>query len=471
MSEGHMPKISAFNANTALMALSPLDGRYQSKLMELRQFYSEYGLIYHRLQVEIEWLKMLASHRSTEIKPLSKASLKKLEHVLKNFTPKEAVKIKNLEKKTQHDVKAVEYYLKTYFERDTTLRQYIPALHFALTSEDVNNLAYGLMLKSASTEVVQPLMQKIIKQLSQRAKQYASLPMLSRTHGQPASPTTLGKEYANFASRLQRQLNILKKIPIMGKCNGAVGHFNAHKVAYPTMDWMAVSDKFVRSLGLTNNFYTTQVEPHDGLAEWLQALIRFNSVALDCVKDIWGYISLGYFVQKKISGTIGSSTMPHKINPIHFENAEGNLGLANALAQHCVIKLPISRFQRDLSDSTVLRNLGCILGYSVLAYQSIITGLSCLSPNKTVLHHELNEHWEVLTEAIQVVMRRYGIPDAYEQIKAFSHGKQLTQSTLHAFIDTLKLKPSVKDTLKRLTPDNYLGEAVKLAGQAHKFVD
>jgi len=471
MSEGHMPKISFFNTNAALMALSPLDGRYQSKLVELRQLYSEFGLIYHRLRIEIEWLKLLASHPSIEVKPLSKTSLRKLEQLLKNFTVKEAAIIKRLEKKTQHDVKAIEYYLRTCFERDTTLRHYIPALHFALTSEDVNNLAYGLMLKSASTEIIQPLMNQIIKHFSQWAKQYASLQMLSRTHGQPASPTTLGKEYANIAFRLQAQLKSLKQIAIMGKCNGAVGNFNAHKVAYPNVNWIALTDKFVQSLGLSNNRYTTQIEPHDGLAEWLQTLIRFNSVALDCSKNIWSYISLGYFVQKKISGTIGSSTMPHKINPIHFENAEGNLGLANALAQHCVIKLPISRFQRDLSDSTVLRNVGCILGYSALAYQSIIQGLKNLSPNVTLLHDELDEHWEVLTEAVQIVMRRYGIPDAYEQIKAFSHGKQLTQSTLHAFIDTLKLKPSIKKALKRLTPSNYLGEAVKLASQPRKFMD
>lgn len=466
-----MPKISACNINTALMALSPLDGRYQSKLVELRNLYSEYGLIYHRLVIEIEWLKMLADQSTTQIKPFSKTSLKKLEKLLKHFTVKEAAIIKNLEKKTQHDVKAVEYYLRTCFERDTTLRHYISVLHFALTSEDVNNLAYGLMLKSASTEIIQPLMRQIIKHFSQWAKKYAALPMLSRTHGQPASPTTLGKEFANIALRMQTQLKILKKIVIMGKCNGAVGHFNAHKVAYPKINWIAVTEKFVRSLGLTNNFYTTQIEPHDGLVQWLQALIRFNSVALDCAKNIWSYISLGYFAQKKISDTIGSSTMPHKINPIHFENAEGNLGLANALAQHCVIKLPISRFQRDLSDSTVLRNIGCILGYSVLAYQSILKGLENLSPNEKLLDNDLNKHWEVLTEAIQVVMRRHGISDAYEQIKAFSHGKQLTQSTLHAFIDTLKLKPSIKKGLKRLTPDNYLGESVKLANQIRKFID
>jgi adenylosuccinate lyase len=465
-----LKKLYPFNADTALMALSPLDGRYQSKLASLRQFYSEYGLIYYRLFVECQWLITLTSHSKVSVKPLSATSEKKIHRLLKNFTIKEAMTIKALENKTQHDVKAVEYYLRSTFEKDAVLCRYIPWLHFGLTSDDVNNLSHALMLKAAFSQVVKPWMMKIIAELSRWAKKNAKVSMLARTHGQAASPTTLGKECANFAYRLQRQLDWLKKTPIMGKCNGAVGNFNAMKFACSTVDWIALSKKFIHSLGLAYNPYTTQIEPHDSLAQWLQGMIRFNSVALDCVKDFWGYISFDYFTQKISPGTIGSSTMPHKVNPIHFENAEGNLGLANAIAQHCVVKLPISRFQRDLSDSTVLRNVGCILGYSVLAYQSITIGLAGLSPDLSSICGELNQHWEVLTEAIQTEMRKCGIENAYEKIKTFSHGQKLTKAKLHAFIDTLALHDAVKKKLKQLTPEGYLGESIRLANQIDRFI-
>jgi len=448
--------------DSLLTALSPLDGRYVSKLKSLQPLYSEYGLIYHRLLVEIRWLEALAAQpQIKEVRPLKISSKKVLENLLKHFNVKAAQAIKMEEKITNHDVKAIEYYLQKQLKKSLALKPYIPFLHFACTSEDINNLAYGLMLKEARSKVMLPEMKSLQKTLKILSKKWAKIPMLARTHGQPASPTTIGKELANFTYRLERQSITFEKLPILGKINGAVGNFNAHVVAYPKINWPQFSKKFVASLGLTFNPYTTQIEPHDGLAEILHCLIRFNTIAIDLCRDMWSYISLNYFSQKKVSKEIGSSTMPHKINPIDFENAEGNLGLANALANHLASKLPISRFQRDLSDSTVMRNIGSILGYSLLAYQSLLKGLSKLSINEKILKEELNEHWEILAEAIQTVMRKHGIIDAYEQLKKFTRGKKLNQKTLHQFINQLKLPLKTKNELKQLTPLNYIGYANK----------
>lgn len=449
---------------STLTAISPLDGRYGAKTEKLRSIVSEYGLVFYRLHVEIYWLFALSDNSQlSEIGKLSRNEQAFLKNLLKSFDEKEAHHIKKIEHKINHDVKAIEYYLREKLEKHATLHRLCPFIHFACTSEDINNLAYALMLKKIRDEIINPEIEKIISQLNQFAKQYAKTPMLSRTHGQAATPTTLGKEFKNFSARLTTHKKYVMEIPLSGKCNGAVGNFNAHVVAYPAVNWLALSKKFVESLGLQWNAHTTQIEPHDFLAQLLNALTVCHTILIDFCRDMWGYIALHYFIQKKSDNEVGSSTMPHKVNPIDFENAEGNLGIAIALATHLSQKLPISRWQRDLTDSTVLRNLGSVVGYAFIAYQSLLRGLTKLIPHSALLKKELSQHWEVLAEPIQMVMRRYGIVDAYEQLKKFTRGKTISQKQLNHFIDTLSIPEKAKKELKKLTPEKYIGIAAKLA--------
>ncbi len=447
-----------------LTAISPLDGRYANKTAQLRSIVSEYGLIFYRLTVEIHWLIALSENEHiAEVPKLNPEAKKALQAILNHFSQTEAEKIKEIEKTTNHDVKAVEYYLRDKLSADPHLNYLCAWIHFACTSEDINNIAYALMQKTLRDQMIEPHIQKLITEINALAIQTAEFSMLSRTHGQPASPTTLGKELKNFAVRLKAQLALLLTIPITAKANGAVGNFNAHVVAFPEVDWQALSKHFVESLGLECNEHTTQIEPHDFLAQFLNVLSVCHTIMIDFNRDIWGYISQDYFTQIKSEKEIGSSTMPHKINPIDFENAEGNLGLSNALANHLANKLPISRFQRDLSDSTVLRNLGSIFGYAIIAYQAMSAGLKKLTPNKVMLENILNQHWEVLTEAIQTVMRRYNIVDAYEQLKLLSRGEKMDAHKLNSFISGLNIPDNAKKQLKQLTPQGYTGYAVALA--------
>ncbi len=450
--------------STFLTALSPLDGRYQSQLADLRPIGSEYGLIRYRLIVEVRWLILLVSTiNRTFLPPLQDEQREFLENLINQFDISEAGEIKIIEQTINHDVKAIEYYLHNKLKNNPNLVKLIPYIHFGCTSEDINNLAYGLMFKEIRNAILSPAMSAIVEQIAEIAKEYAGLPLLARTHGQPASPTTLGKELANVIARLTRQLDSWQKLPILGKFNGAVGNFNAHFAAAPDIDWLRTSQNFISQLGLTPNPYTTQIEPHDNLAELLQNLMRFNTILIDLNRDIWGYISLGYFGQKKVEGEIGSSTMPHKINPIDFENSEGNLGIANALASHLAEKLPISRWQRDLTDSTVLRNLSSVAGYSLIAYKSALKGLKKLTVNTVQIQQDLDQHWEVLAEAIQSVLRRHGVSDAYEQLKLLTRGKNIDQKILYDYIEQLPLPPDVKVKLQKLTPAQYTGCAEILA--------
>lgn len=443
----------------ALTAISPLDGRYGSKLLPLRDVFSEYGLIARRVQVEVRWLQCLAAHESiVEIPPFSSAATQFLNDLLHNFGPEEAAKIKQIEATTNHDVKAVEYFLKEAVASESELAAVSEFIHFACTSEDINNLAHGLMLRDGLT-ILLPPMRKIIDALADLAQQQAEQPMLSRTHGQTASPTTLGKELANVVARLQRQLQQLEAVTPLGKINGAVGNYNAHLATYPEVDWPNAAQHFVETLGLGWNPYTTQIEPHDYMAEIFDVMMRFNTILIDFNRDIWSYISLGYFKQRTIAGEVGSSTMPHKVNPIDFENSEGNLGLANALLSHLSQKLPISRWQRDLTDSTVLRNMGVGCAYELLAYQSCLKGIGKLQVNATRIDEDLNDSWEVLAEPIQTIMRRYGIPEPYEKLKALTRGQAITPTVLAKFIDSLDLPPEVKTSLRAMTPASYTGNA------------
>ena len=449
---------------SSISALSPVDGRYGSKTAALRPYFSEFGLIYNRVLVEVRWLQCLAAHpQITEVSPLSAKANALLENLIESFNETAAQRVKDIESTTNHDVKAVEYYIKEQFKDNAELLAVNEYVHFACTSEDINNLAHGLMLKQGLEQVMLPAMQDVLSQIKQLAHDHQSQPMLSRTHGQTASPSTMGKEMANVAARLQRQLKQIKKMELLGKINGAVGNYNAHYSAYPEIDWQANAQTFVESLGLTWNPYTTQIEPHDYIAELFDAIARFNTILLDFDRDIWGYISLGFFKQKTIAGEIGSSTMPHKVNPIDFENSEGNLGIANALLQHLASKLPISRWQRDLTDSTVLRNLGVGLAHSLIAYQSTLKGISKLQLNAPRLNADLDNAWEVLAEPIQTVMRRYAIEEPYEKLKALTRGKTINAQIMAEFIDSLDLPQSVKDELKTLTPANYIGNAVAQA--------
>ncbi|MBE0509820.1 MAG: adenylosuccinate lyase [Chromatiales bacterium] len=449
---------------TELTAISPIDGRYASKTSELRPIFSEFGLIHYRVLVEVRWLQRLAAESAIpEVPALSSHASHLLDQIVETFSLEDAQRVKNIERTTNHDVKAVEYFLKEKIQGNTELEAISEFIHFACTSEDINNLAYGLMLLAARTQVILPTMDQIIAAVRELAHRYAKIPMLSRTHGQPASPTTLGKEMANVAYRLQRQCEQLKDVPMLGKINGAVGNYNAHLSAYPQLDWQGLAEGFVGSLGLQWNPYTTQIEPHDYVAEFFDTLARFNTILIDFDRDIWAYISNGYFRQRTVEGEVGSSTMPHKVNPIDFENAEGNLGLANAIFGHLAAKLPISRWQRDLTDSTVLRNLGVGVGYALIAYQSTLRGIAKLEVNEAVVLADLDHNWEVLAEPIQTVMRRYGIEQPYEKLKALTRGKRIDGPALAAFIDSLALPETVKAELKAMTPASYIGNAIAQA--------
>jgi adenylosuccinate lyase len=451
----------------SLLALSPLDGRYAAKVDALRPIFSEFGLIRARVQVEIEWLKALAAEPDVaELKPLGAVALQRLDSLVDGFDVKAAKRVKEIERTTNHDVKAVEYYIKERLHDDAELAPALEFVHFACTSEDINNLAYALMLRQAREDVLLPALDRLVEALRARAKEHAGLPMLSRTHGQTASPTTVGKEFANVAARLQRQRAQLAGVSLAGKMNGAVGNYNAHVVAYPEVDWQALARRFVESLGLDFNAYTTQIEPHDGIAELCDAQRRVNTIAIDLCRDIWGYISLGYFKQAVKEGEVGSSTMPHKVNPIDFENAEGNFGLSSALLDHFAVKLPVSRFQRDLTDSTVLRALGVGFGHALVSLDALMRGLGKLSVNPARLADDLDASWEVLAEPVQTVMRRHGLPNPYEQLKALTRGQGIDEAAMREFIDGLKLPEAARQRLRALTPAAYIGLAEKLARES-----
>ena len=449
---------------SSLTAISPVDGRYADKVESLRSLFSEYALIHFRVKVEIGWLAALAAEPGIpEVPPLSAASSERLRRLVTEFSPADAARVKEIERTTNHDVKAVEYFLKESLVDSAELSQLCEFIHFACTSEDINNLAYSCMLSEARSTVLLPQMDRVIEALRVRAHDYAADAMLSRTHGQPASPTTMGKEWANVVARLRQQRDQFAAASLMGKINGAVGNFNAHAVAYPEVDWQGLARRFVESLGLVWNAYTIQIEPHDGIAEWAHALLRFDTILIDFNRDIWGYISVGYFKQRVVAGEVGSSTMPHKVNPIDFENSEGNLGLANALLSHFAEKLPISRWQRDLTDSTVLRNLGVAVAHVVIALQSTLKGVSKLEIDRAALHRDLDENWEVLAEPIQTVMRRYGVPQPYEKLKELTRGRRIGAEDMRVFVNGLDLPAEAKARLLALTPHTYLGYAEQLA--------
>ncbi len=450
---------------TTLTAVTPIDGRYADKTASLRPFFSEFGLIYHRVLVEIRWFQFLANTEGiTELSPLKADVSAFLDNIVESFNLEDAEAVKKLEKTTNHDVKAVEYFIKQKFQESQlpALLENLEFVHFACTSEDINNLSHALMLASARNEVLLPSLAALSQRVRDMAKSYRADAMLSRTHGQLASPTTMGKEMANVVHRMQRQIDQIKTVPILGKINGAVGNFNAHVSAYPDLDWENLSESFVTSLGLTWNPFTTQIEPHDYIAEFFQALSRFNTILLDLDRDIWAYISIGYFKQRIVEGETGSSTMPHKVNPIDFENSEGNLGIANAIFSHLSDKLPISRWQRDLTDSTVLRNLGSGLAYSLIAYQSTLKGLGKLDLNQSALQADLDENWEVLAEPIQTIMRKYGTEEPYEKLKALTRGQSINKANISQMIDDLDLPEDAKEQIRSLTPATYTGIAIRL---------
>ncbi|KZV15192.1 hypothetical protein F511_34101 [Dorcoceras hygrometricum] len=458
------PRRNTPMSNHALTALSPLDGRYAGKVEPLRPIFSEFGLMHRRVHVEIEWLLALAAEPGiAELPPFTETQVKQLHTIADSFGIEDGARIKAIEATTNHDVKAVEYFIKERIGNDAALAQAKEFVHFACTSEDINNLSYALMLRDAREQVLLPAFDRIVARLRELAHANAALPMLSRTHGQTASPSTLGKELANVVARLERQRRQLAALEIPGKINGAVGNYNAHAVTYPEIDWRAFSQRFVESLGLDYNQYTTQIEPHDGVAEYCDAVRRANTILIDLARDVWGYISLGYFKQKLKEGEVGSSTMPHKVNPIDFENAEGNFGLANALLGHFAEKLPISRWQRDLTDSTVLRALGTAFGHTLVALESLQKGLGKLTVNAERLAADLDASWEVLAEAVQTVMRRYGLPQPYEQLKALTRGQGITKDSMREFIGKLELPAEAKQRLLDLTPGGYIGLAEGLA--------
>lgn len=449
---------------TELSALSPLDGRYASKTDALRPLLSEAGFMHHRVKVEIAWLLALSEAGLDELKPFSAESQALLRKLAAEFTEQDAARIKAIEATTNHDVKAVEYWLKEKVQGHPELVAASEFVHFACTSEDINNTSHGMMLLTARDSVLLPALEKLLSRLSEIAHQHADMPMMSRTHGQPASPTTMGKEIANVVARLHRAQRAIAAIEILGKMNGAVGNYNAHLSAYPNIDWPALSrDVVEQRLGLTFNPYTIQIEPHDYIAELFDAIARTNTILIDLCRDVWGYISLGFFKQKTKAGEIGSSTMPHKVNPIDFENAEGNLGMANAVLRHMAEKLPISRWQRDLTDSTVLRNIGVAFGYTLLAYDSCLRGLNKLEANPARMAEDLDQNWEVLAEPVQTVMRRYGIENPYEQLKELTRGKGISQAALQEFIQGLAIPQDAKDRLLAMTPATYIGLAAQLA--------
>jgi adenylosuccinate lyase len=449
---------------SSLTAISPIDGRYGNKTLSLRPIFSEFGLIKYRVHVEIKWLISLSMHpQINEVPSFSPQAMTHLNSIIENFSEEDAQQIKDIESTTNHDVKAVEYFIKDKLSSVDELNNISEFVHFACTSEDINNLAHGLMLKEGRDSILTPELINITKKLKELSKDYASQAILSRTHGQPASPSTMGKEFTNVIYRLERQISQISSTQILGKINGAVGNYNAHISAYPEVNWDDHAQEFITSLGLTYNPLTTQIEPHDYIAELFDALCRLNTILIDFNRDIWAYISINYFKQKTNPNEIGSSTMPHKVNPIDFENSEGNLGIANAIMNHLSSKLPISRWQRDLTDSTVLRNLGVGIAHSIIAYQAIYKGLNKLELNPSAIEDDLNSNWEVLAEPIQTVMRRYGIDQPYEKLKALTRGKRINHNDIKEFIDTLDLSDEIKEQLKSLTPSNYIGNAVTQA--------
>jgi len=449
---------------SSLTAISPVDGRYADKTKSLRPYFSEYGLLHARVEVEARWLHLLGANPDiAEVPKLSEEAEQFLNNIFENFSVEDAEEIKEIERTTNHDVKAVEYFIKRKLKANAELDAVSEFVHFACTSEDINNTSYAIMLKKAREEIILPQMDTLIAAIRKIAIEHAETPMMSRTHGQPASPTTLGKEMANVVHRLELQRTHVAATLIYGKMNGAVGNYNAHLSAYPDVDWPMMAHAFVTGLGLRWNKYTTQIEPHDYMAELFQSTIRFNTILIDFCRDIWSYISIGHFKQKTIKGEIGSSTMPHKVNPIDFENAEGNLGLANAMFDHLAMKLPISRWQRDLTDSTVLRNVGVGFSYSILAYSSALKGISKLDPNPESMAADLDVNWEVLAEPIQTVMRRYGIENPYEKLKDLTRGQRVNEQILLDFIDNLELPEEAKVSLRKLTPANYIGNAAEQA--------
>ena len=451
---------------TSLTAISPVDGRYGNKVSVFREIFSEYGLIRNRVKVEVRWLQQLAAHPDiAEVPTLSAGARDALDQVVEHFSLEDAEAIKAIERTTNHDVKAVEYFIKDKIAPVEELQAITEFVHFACTSEDINNLSHALMLREGLDDGLLPAMDRIVARLEELARTHASQPMLSRTHGQTASPTTVGKELANVVYRLRRQLIQIRGVELMGKINGAVGNYNAHLSAYPSVDWAANAKDFVEGLGLSWNPYTTQIEPHDYIAELFDGIARFNTILMDLDRDIWGYISLGYFKQKTVAGEIGSSTMPHKVNPIDFENSEGNLGIANAILAHLGSKLPVSRWQRDLTDSTVLRNLGVGFAHSLIAYEATLKGLGKLEVNPARLAEDLDNAWEVLAEPIQTVMRRYNIEKPYEKLKELTRGKDMTPELIHEFVQNLDIPQAAKDDLMALTPGNYTGNAAEQAGK------
>ena len=451
---------------SALSAISPVDGRYGSKVTALRPIFSEFGLIKYRVTVEVRWLqKLAATAEINEVPAFSEQATQVLDAIVANFSEEDALRIKTIEATTNHDVKAVEYFLKEKVADNAELNAVTEFIHFACTSEDINNLSHGLMLKECRENVLLPMVDEILGQLKTLANEYKSLPMMCRTHGQPASPSTMGKEFANVYVRVKRQRDQIANIEFLGKINGAVGNYNAHISAYPEVNWHSFSEEFVTSLGLSWNAFTTQIEPHDYIAELFDAIARLNTIIIDFDRDVWGYIALGHFKQKTIAGEIGSSTMPHKVNPIDFENSEGNLGIANALFTHLAQKLPVSRWQRDLTDSTVLRNLGVGFAHSLIAYQATLKGMSKLEVNAEALLAELDKNWEVLAEPVQTVMRRYGIEKPYEKLKELTRGKRVNGDSMREFIMSLELPDSVKAELCQLTPASYIGRAVSFIAE------
>lgn len=454
---------NSFDALTALNAVSPVDGRYGSRTIALRSIFSEFGLIRFRVEVEVRWLQQLSRLAGVpEVPAFSAATNTVLDEIVSNFSEADAQAVKDIERTTNHDVKAVEYFLKNKFAGNAELEAVLEFVHFACTSEDINNLSHALMLREGRKVFLKDA-EAIIDGIAKLAHDYAEDSMLSRTHGQTASPTTVGKEMANVAARLRRQIKTVKEVELLGKINGAVGNYNAHLSAYPDVDWQTNAKEFVESLGLSWNPYTTQIEPHDYIAELFDAIARFNTIVIDFDRDVWGYISLGYFKQKTIAGEVGSSTMPHKVNPIDFENSEGNLGIANAIFTHLAQKLPISRWQRDLTDSTVLRNMGVGFGYGMIAYASTLKGMSKLEINRARLAEDLNNSWEVLAEPIQTIMRRYNVAEPYEKLKALTRGQTINREVLAAFVETLDIPEHAKQTMRDLTPANYIGNAVDQA--------
>ncbi|MBF0265852.1 MAG: adenylosuccinate lyase [Gammaproteobacteria bacterium] len=447
-----------------LTAVSPVDGRYGSKTKAFRSIFSEYGLIKYRVIVEVRWLQMLSENIGiSEVPEFSDDTNQLLNSILDNFSEADALRVKEIERTTNHDVKAVEYYLKEKIADNSQLQSVNEFIHFACTSEDINNLSHALMLKNGRDEVLIPEMQNVISALTDLAHELAEIPMLSRTHGQPASPTTLGKEIANTVYRLKVQLQQVSEVKLLGKINGAVGNYNAHYATYPKLDWPAIAQGFIESLGINFNPYTIQIEPHDYMAELFDAISRFNNILMDFDRDVWSYISLGYFKQKTIKGEVGSSTMPHKVNPIDFENSEGNIGIANAIFSHLSSKLTISRWQRDLTDSTVLRNLGVGFSHSMIAYASSLRGISKLQVNQAVIEADLMNTWEILAEPIQMVMRRYGVAEPYEKLKALTRGQQITPERLKQFVNDLDIPENAKKELAELTPLKYIGNAIAQA--------